>query len=134
MDDGTIKHLIGHKSHSRVMETTYAHLSGEDYNQDAEIAAGFREPDEDSPLTPEVCPTCMTPLSESAKACSGCGTVFTPDAKAVEDQVENSLWDAKGEAQDDDESAAVDALRRAVRDNPDVVLQALEDAAVDEDS
>lgn len=69
------------------METTYSHLTDEDHIKDAEIAAGVREEDSDSPFTPPVCSTCGDNLVPDAKACSGCGTVFAPNAKAAEEQL-----------------------------------------------
>ena len=88
MDDSTIKHFIGHGSDSTVMETTYQHLSDDDYTAKAERAMGLREAEEASPLTPDICPTCGDQL---AKACEGCGAVFTPDAKDTEEQVDEDL-------------------------------------------
>ena len=91
MDEATIKHLIGHGPDSMIMESTYQHLSDEDHIEAAEIAAGLRDEEEDSPLTPDVCPTCGETLSPSAKACPACGEVFAPDAKQVEKQVEEEM-------------------------------------------
>lgn len=89
--DDTIKYLIGHDAASRVMETTYAHLSGDDHIERAETAWGIREPDEDSAFTPDVCNVCHSPLGANAKACERCGTVYTPDAKAVVDDIDDDV-------------------------------------------
>lgn len=92
LDNDTIKRLIGHAPDSNVMETTYSHLSDEDYNKRAEIAAGIRDPDgEDSPLTPDFCDTCSEPLPPNAKACPRCGTVFTPDAASAKEALTELL-------------------------------------------
>jgi integrase len=116
MDDTTIKHLIGHGQGSRIMETTYQHLSDDDHIKNAEIAADIRdeEPDE-SPLTPKVCPTCNENLAPDAKACPSCGAVFTPDAKATQSQVEEDMYQAKGELEGEEESA-LDRMRDEVVD------------------
>lgn len=90
MDDGTIKYLIGHAPESTIMETTYQHLSDEDYIKEAEVNFGIREPEEESPLTPEICPTCGNQLEPNAKACGRCGAVFTPDAQAAKDDIRDS--------------------------------------------
>ncbi|AGN01154.1 integrase family protein [Salinarchaeum sp. Harcht-Bsk1] len=91
MDESTIKHLIGHGQGSRIMETTYQHLSDNDHVEAAEVAAGLREPDAGSPLTPKICPTCSESLAPEAKACPGCGTVFAPDAQATQAQIEEDV-------------------------------------------
>ncbi len=129
LDDSTIKHLIGHQPDSNVMETTYAHLTDDDHIKAAEIATGMREPEDDGLLTPEVCPTCDQPQPRGAKACSHCGNVFTPDAQSVQTMVDDSLWEGKSAAEDDDEEQAVDALRDAVNNNPNEVLQLLLEAS-----
>lgn len=106
MDEATIKHLIGHGPGSRIMETTYQHLADEDHIEEAEVAAGLREAEEESPLTPKICPTCNEPLDPSAKACAGCGTVFAPDAQDVEKTIQQDIGAAKvlaeGELSDED--------------------------------
>lgn len=85
MDDGTVKHLIGHTEGSNVMETTYRHLSDDDHIEAAEEAFGIGTDDEES-LTPPVCPTCNAPLAPSMASCpsAGCREVFDP-SKAGED-------------------------------------------------
>lgn len=91
LPDDTIKYLIGHDAASTVMETTYSHLSGDDHVQRAEEAWGIREPDEESPLTPDICNVCGNPLEQNAKACARCGTIYTPDAKSAEDQMQEDV-------------------------------------------
>lgn len=127
LDNDTIKHLIGHSPDSRVMETTYQHLTDEDYINRVEVATGDKEPEESGNLTPSVCPTCGENLTPGAKACPGCGTVFAPDAKAVKEQVEDDLWDDKSEAEGAEEDA-VDELKKLLRDNPGL-LGELSDSA-----
>lgn len=127
MDDATIKFLIGHGSDSSIMETTYQHLTDEDHIKKAEIAANLREEEgETSPLTPEVCPTCGDHLAPDAKACAGCGAVFTPDAQAVDEQIDEDLWQSKGEAETDEEESAVDQLKEILEENPDLKAELLE--------
>lgn len=121
LPDDTIKYLIGHDPGSQVMETTYSHLSGDDHVQRAEEAWGIREPEEESPLTPEVCNVCGNPLEPNSKACARCGTVFTPDAKSTQDQIQDDLYDSKGEAETDEEEEAVDKLKELIRENPDLI-------------
>jgi len=119
LDNDTIKRLIGHGPGSKVMETTYAHLTDEDYIEKAEVGAGLREPDDDESLTPNICPTCDENLSPGAKACPACGTVFAPDAKAVKDQVDEDVWDSKGEASGKDENA-VNKLKDLLYEYPEL--------------
>lgn len=95
MDDGEIRWLIGHAPGSRVMETTYSHLSDGDHCEKAEIAAGLRDPDDDGKtLTPQACTVCGEPLASSAKACPDCGAVFAPDAVAARKDGQQAVGDA----------------------------------------
>lgn len=82
MEDGTIKHLIGHGPGSNIMETTYAHLSDDDHISAAREAMGMDADDDEKTMAPPTCPTCGTPLRPDAEACPtpGCREVFTPDA------------------------------------------------------
>ncbi len=92
LPDETVKFLIGHVKGSKVMETTYSHLSDEDDDLRAEIASGEREElPEDSPLTPTLCPTCGESLDPQAKACPMCATVFTPGAKQTIDEIDADM-------------------------------------------
>lgn len=127
LSDATVKWLIGHRPDSQVMETTYAHLSDEDYIEAAEVGAGIRDPDaEDTSLSPDIC-HCGEPLPADAKACPRCGTVYTPDAQAVKEQADEDLWESKGEAEGDEEDA-VDAVRQALVDNPELIAEALQES------
>jgi len=126
MDDATVKHLIGHSPDSNVMETTYAHLSDEDHIKNAEVAAGIRDPNEESTLTPKIC-HCGEPLPQHAKACPRCGTVYTPDAKTVQEQIQGDMKESyKQTDPDDDETMeeleAIDDLL----DDPEVKQLLLE--------
>ncbi|WP_136689979.1 site-specific integrase [Halorhabdus amylolytica] len=102
MDDATVKHLIGHSPDSNVMETTYSHLSDEDHIRAAEEAAGIREAKEESTLSPDICHTCGEPLGPGAKACPRCGTVYTPDAKAAENQMDDKMTESYKQTDPDD--------------------------------
>jgi len=121
LPDDTIKYLIGHDAASQVMETTYSHLSGDDHVQRAEEAWGIREPENDSPLTPDVCNVCGNPLGPAAKACSRCGTVYTPDAKAAQDQTKETVRKKKDEAETLEEHKDLDDLERLIDENPELV-------------
>lgn len=121
MDDATIKYLIGHSPDSTVMETTYQHLTDEDYRKDAEVAFGIREEEAESPLTPDICPTCGNHLAPDAKACGRCGAVFTPDAKSVQDEIKSSVREAKDDAESLEEHKDLDRLERLVDENPELI-------------
>lgn len=91
MDNDTIKHLIGHEPDSKVMERTYAHLTDEDYIKEAEVARGLREPEKENPLTPPVCDGCGEPLDGDWKSCPYCGLTYSPDAREVEEQMQEDV-------------------------------------------
>jgi hypothetical protein len=110
------------------METTYKHLTDDDYIQDAEIAAGFRQPESESPLSPPICPTCNESLASNAKACPKCGNVFTPDAKAVKDDIETDMWDSQGKAETSEEIAGLDTMRDMINEHPEALATLLAEA------
>lgn len=123
IDPSTIKHLIGHKPDSTIMESTYSHLTDEDHIQEARKSAKGvgQEPQKDKgSLTPEVCPTCDENLPPAAKACPGCGMVFTPDAKQTQEQIQEDMYEAKGEAEGEEEEA-LDTLKGLIKDNPELI-------------
>lgn len=126
LSNSEIKHLIGHRPDSDVMETTYSHLTDEEVAENVAVKAGFEEPDDESPLSPPACTTCDEPLPENAKACPACGEVFTPDAKAAEEQIEDMLYE--GRAEDDGEHAeTIDELRERIRNDPEAKAAVVEE-------
>jgi integrase len=132
LDDAYIKHLRGDAPGSRVMETTYRHLSDDDAVEHADAKFEGREPETDSPLTPETCPTCGEIMDPGAKACSVCGTVFTPDAKSVEDKIDADVKESYAETDpDDDEQQDKLSELDDLLDDPEV-KQALLDKIGDE--
>lgn len=119
MDNGVIKHLIGHSPSSRVMETTYAHLSDDDYIEAARRAMGNGEYEEDeSPLTPPICSNCGENVSHDAKACEGCGVRFTPDSAHLKQGAESRIV----EVQNEQEGEIVQEILKNVRENPEDYL------------
>lgn len=121
LPDDTVKYLIGHDAKSSVMESTYAHLSGDDHVERAEIGAGIREEEEESTLTPDFCYTCGEPLGPDDKACSNCGLVFTPDAQSVKEQLEDDLFTDMAASNTAEEQEALTVLRSFIKENPHVV-------------
>jgi integrase/recombinase XerD len=99
MDNDTIKHLIGHEPDSKVMERTYAHLTDEDYIEEAEVARGLREPEEENPLTPPVCDGCGEPLDGDWKSCPYCGMTYSPDARNAEEKVKDDVKESYKETE-----------------------------------
>jgi len=104
MDESAIKHQIGHKPDSSVMESTYAHLKDSDHIREAREAFDLEVDDPESELTPEVCPRCGENPPADALLCPWCGLAFTPDAKEVikeaESDVQNSYQQVDPEEAD----------------------------------
>lgn len=106
------------------METTYQHLTDDDYIKDAEEKFGIREADESSPFTPPLCDRCKEPLEKGWKSCPYCGMVYSPDAEAAKDQIEDSLWEGKGEVEPGSpESEGIDALWSVLQNHPEVLAE-----------
>lgn len=136
MDNDTIKWLIGHAPDSKVMETTYAHLSDEDWIERAEVAAGHREEsDEDkSTLTPPSCSNCGRALPADAKACAGCGIAITPDAESVGDKMERAVVDMLADTDGgSDREQLAKSMWEVLKSNPDVRAEAAEIVTGDEE-
>lgn len=92
LDDAYIKHLRGDSPGSKVMETTYQHLSDQDAVKNANASHEGKEPTVVSPLSPEVeCPSCGAGLPSNSKACYNCGVLFTPDATAIQESLSERL-------------------------------------------
>jgi integrase len=127
MDNSTIKYLIGHKPESKVMETTYQHLSDKDYMDAARESIGKKEPEEHSPLTPDVCGNCGDSVPENAKACPSCGTRFTPDAEAAQNTIDDLALDGMREAEHEKEADAVEQFRDYIKNNPEEAVKILEE-------
>lgn len=127
MDNDTIKHLIGHEPDSKVMERTYAHLTDEDYIEDAEVQFGIREPEEENPLTPPVCDGCGEPLDGDWKSCPYCGLTYSPDAREVEEEVQEDMKQSYKETDPEDEETQekVDTVDELL-DDPEVKQLLLE--------
>lgn len=127
LDDAYIKHLRGDAPGSNVMETTYRHLSDDDAVEHADAKFEGREPEQESPLTPEVCPTCEEILEPDAKACSHCGAMFSPDAQAVKERVEADLKQDYRETDpaDSETVGKLDTLDKLL-DDPEVKAALLE--------
>jgi integrase len=121
LDDAYIKHLRGDAPGSNVMETTYRHLSDDDAINHADAKFRGEEPENDSPLSPESCPTCGELLDPNAKACESCGTVFALDAKSAQDQIKGTVRDAKDDADSLEEHKDIDRLERLVDENPELI-------------
>ena len=131
LPDDTIKFMLGHAKGSKVMETTYSHLTDEDHLERMNVATGLKEPeDEPAPLTPDICPTCSAQLDAQDKACSRCGTVFAPDSKAVQEAKERTEDTRREAASEGDAEATMTAekLTQAIEENPEAVAEALKDA------
>lgn len=126
LPDDTIKYLIGHDESSQVMETTYSHLSGDDHVQRAEEAWGIREPENDSPLSPDVCNVCGNALEPNAKACARCGTVYTPDARGAQEQMEEQVREQKDDAETLDEYKDADTIAQALDDDPKLAAELMD--------
>lgn len=128
MEPSTVKFLIGHGPDSSVMESTYQHLSGEDYLNKAQRKAGVpgAEEQEESSLTPDHCGACGEPLGPNAKACPACGTVMTPDARAAQDQLKDATREAKEDAENLEEYKDADKIAQAIDEDPELAAQLMD--------
>lgn len=135
LHNDTIKYLIGHTKDSRVMETTYSHLSGDDYVQEAREKAGLAEPEDRDTFTPKKCTNCGTKVDPGSKACFNCGAAFTPDAAQTRDKVDQSIYDGKAEAAregNDEVEQGVDSAKKLIENDPELAAEVVEELMSDD--
>jgi integrase len=119
VDTQDIKTQLGHVPGSDVFETTYAHLSDRDTAERIEDAFGVENgSEEEKSLTPAVCGTCGEAQPPGAKACQNCGTVFTPDAKDAQEEIEDDMKNSYREVdpEDTDTQEKLDTLDDLLKD------------------
>jgi hypothetical protein len=127
MDETAIKHQIGHAPNSSVMESTYAHLKDSDHIRAARDAFDLETEDQESELTPEVCPTCGESPPEDARLCPYCGLAFTPDAEAIMGDADEAVREDYREVDPDDPDAVEKIqLMDALLEDPDLKQAILE--------
>lgn len=129
LDDSYIKHLRGDAPGSRVMETTYQHLSDDDAVDHAVAKFRGEEPKTESPLTPKQCPTCGVILEPNAKACNNCGAVFTPDAQSVTEQMDDQMFESMGGVSEAHEAEKVSGLREMLKNDPEMRAELIDELA-----
>lgn len=115
----TIRSLAGHVEGSNTLESIYAHIVEEDYQQMAKESLGYREETSRTPFTPNACPTCGELLKDGWRRCPNCEEVFGPTEEVVEaakTTEENTTETALTEDLDADDRAALQALLEAVDD------------------
>jgi len=127
MPEHRVKWLIGHHPESRVMETTYVHLTGEDHAREAEKAWGLWDGEEDeNPLIPDVCPSCGEPLRSHWTTCPNpnCTVTFSPDAHEKQQQADDDIHETKGDtarAGDAEGESATDKLKALLAEHPELM-------------
>ena len=139
LDRDTIRMLLGHVRGSSALEEIYSHLFDDDYIQRAEEQLGYKEKEERNPFTPETCPTCGEILDEGDKACSNCGSVFTPDAESVVlNESDEKIRESYREADDSEQLEQVqtaDDLLNSVKEDSELkskLVDELKDEILDE--
>lgn len=131
MDNDTIKMLLGHDLDSKVMESTYSHLTDQDAIDAAQRATGIKKDEPKSPLTPDICENCGEPIPiDNAVSCPSCGIDFTPNSEAVKQKISEDIYQAKGEENTSQEEQAIDALRQLQQLDEDQ-LQVINQVATD---
>ena len=118
LDSDTLRALLGVAVDSNILETTYSHVTNDEYVEKAEVAVGYRDEPDDltKPLTPDACPTCGELLESHWYRCPACGELFDADLKAFEAGAKNARDRVIDTAMDpetpltDDERVAVRAL------------------------
>lgn len=128
LDDSTIKFLLGHNEDSNVMNTTYKHITGDDYIERAEKALGYKEEEEAVTIAPPVCYVCGEQLERHWKSCPNCGEVYSPKANETREEIEESIFNSAVEA-DKWEGKDMERIREEFKDGPqefvDKIIEAM---------
>lgn len=127
MKESAIKHQIGHKPDSQIMESTYAHLQDSDHINAARDAFDLETEDSPGELTPEVCPRCSTAVPDKANLCHVCGLEFTPGSAEKAQEIDDDTHDSATEAETTDDRDAVSQLRDLLKEHPELKDQLLDD-------
>ncbi|UTF52729.1 tyrosine-type recombinase/integrase [Natronosalvus rutilus] len=122
LDSDTLRALMGVAKDSTVLETTYAHVTNDDYVRKAEAQLGYRDENEAQSLTPDSCPTCGELLEDHWRRCPACDELFAPTLKNVENELAETRDEVIDEAVGGDRDFTADE-RRALRK----VLTAIDD-------
>lgn len=117
-----IKYYIGHSTGSNVMETTYQHISGEEYADEGKVAFGQKEPEESSPLTPPTCYTCDEPLQDDWQVCPNCYHEYGPNARNAKEQLEDATVEHARNVKTDQQDDDFDVLLDYVRENKAAII------------
>jgi integrase/recombinase XerD len=120
LDNDDIKWIIGHAPDSRVMETTYQHLTDEDRINSIEVQAGIASDEEEKPLKLDDCPTCGRDLPVKAKQCYFCGEQVDLDDEMTKQTIEDMQREDMVEQQDQQKREAADELAEFLKNNRDV--------------
>jgi len=111
------------------MESTYAHLKDSDHIRDAREAFDLETDDNESELTPEVCPRCGENPPKNAKLCPWCGLEYTPDAKELMKEADDTVRESYKEAEDMEEIELVQMLDNVLgsaKDDPELKAALIE--------
>ena len=116
LDSDTLRALLGVAVDSNILETTYSHVTNDEYVEKAEVAVGYRDEPDDltKPLTPDACPTCGELLESHWRRCPACGELFDADLKAFEADMKGARDRVIDDAMNPDTPLTTDE-RRAVR-------------------
>lgn len=125
-----IKAQGGWSEQSRTPELIYRHIDDEKQLRKLESQLGLREDvekDAQRPwYVPEHCPECGTYIEPHWRTCPACSLDFDPASEELKEQMDEDLWEGKGEANEKTQPG-IDALREAIEEDPDAAVQALND-------
>lgn len=130
MDEQKIKFMVGWKPDSGQLER-YSHVKDEQMVNDIQAFYGDGETTSDKGGKPKMenCPNCHVPLSDFADpvACPGCGMSLTGKAEAVESQIEEAMYESKGEVESETVESGIDTAREIIENDPEAKKAILED-------
>jgi Site-specific recombinase XerD len=121
--ESAIKHQLGHAPNSRIMRSTYSHLKDSDHIRQAREAFDLEVDDDESELTPGVCPRCGENPPEKARICPYCGLEYTPDAKEMIKQVYDTTREKYQKVETEEKLKAVqtgDEILDRVEEDPEL--------------
>jgi len=131
LSEQRIKFMVGWHEDSTQL-ARYGSLKDKTHSEDIEDHYGMvdeRDKGDDMGISHDNCPKCKAPLSElvSPAYCPDCGLPLSHSAEETEKAIEEKTFGAMRDVDSDKEEQAVRTFKQYVRDNPEEVVDMLQD-------
>lgn len=133
VDSDTLRALLGTVKNSEILDTTYQHITNDEFVEKAEEQLGYRESgdSERKSFTPDVCKACGQVLQNDWSRCPRCGEVYSPDLENIREDLSDARRSAVEATADPDTNLTeeeVEAVRTLIElvDDTDSLVEILD--------